>query len=55
MSVDIRYGIDDSPVFVIDQSRCIGCEACVAGLLGQPFERLGVETQVQHGVHHARH
>ena len=25
----IRYGIDDNPVFVIDQSRCIGCEACV--------------------------
>ncbi len=24
-----RYGIDDNPVFVIDQSRCIGCEACV--------------------------
>ena len=24
-----RFGIDDSPVFVIDQSRCIGCEACV--------------------------
>jgi assimilatory nitrate reductase catalytic subunit len=29
MSVDVRYGIDDSPMFVIDQSRCIGCEACV--------------------------
>ncbi len=24
-----RYGIDDRPIFVIDQSRCIGCEACV--------------------------
>jgi Fe-S-cluster-containing dehydrogenase component len=24
-----RYGPDDAPVFVIDQSRCIGCEACV--------------------------
>ena len=24
-----RYGIDDAPMFVIDQSRCIGCEACV--------------------------
>ena len=24
-----RFGIDDDPVFVIDQSRCIGCEACV--------------------------
>jgi Fe-S-cluster-containing dehydrogenase component len=24
-----RYGVDDNPVFVIDQSRCIGCEACV--------------------------
>ena len=24
-----RSGIDDHPVFVIDQSRCIGCEACV--------------------------
>ena len=24
-----RYGIDDSPIFVIDPSRCIGCEACV--------------------------
>ncbi len=23
------FGIDDHPVFVIDQSRCIGCEACV--------------------------
>jgi Fe-S-cluster-containing dehydrogenase component len=23
------FGIDDAPVFVIDQSRCIGCEACV--------------------------
>ena len=29
MSLDARYGIDDAPVFVIDQSRCIGCEACV--------------------------
>jgi Fe-S-cluster-containing dehydrogenase component len=25
----VKYGLDDSPVFVIDQSRCIGCEACV--------------------------
>ena len=24
-----QFGIDESPVFVIDQSRCIGCEACV--------------------------
>ena len=24
-----RFGIDDNPVFVIDQSRCIGCEACL--------------------------
>ena len=24
-----RFGIDENPVFVIDQSRCIGCEACV--------------------------
>ncbi len=24
-----RYGVDDAPIFVIDQSRCIGCEACV--------------------------
>jgi len=24
-----HYGIDENPVFVIDQSRCIGCEACV--------------------------
>jgi Fe-S-cluster-containing dehydrogenase component len=24
-----RFGVDDAPVFVIDQSRCIGCEACV--------------------------
>jgi len=23
------FGIDDHPVFVIDQSRCIGCEACL--------------------------
>ena len=26
---EMRYGIDDTPVFVIDQSRCIGCEACL--------------------------
>ena len=25
----MTYGIDDAPIFVIDQSRCIGCEACV--------------------------
>ena len=25
----MSFGIDDNPVFVIDQSRCIGCEACV--------------------------
>ncbi|MGZ6949950.1 MAG: 4Fe-4S dicluster domain-containing protein [Ilumatobacteraceae bacterium] len=25
----MNFGIDDHPVFVIDQSRCIGCEACV--------------------------
>jgi Fe-S-cluster-containing dehydrogenase component len=25
----MRFGLDESPVFVIDQSRCIGCEACV--------------------------
>jgi Fe-S-cluster-containing dehydrogenase component len=24
-----QFGIDDQPMFVIDQSRCIGCEACV--------------------------
>ena len=24
-----RYGIDDRPIFAIDPSRCIGCEACV--------------------------
>ena len=24
-----HFGIDEHPVFVIDQSRCIGCEACV--------------------------
>jgi len=24
-----RYEINDAPMFVIDQSRCIGCEACV--------------------------
>jgi Fe-S-cluster-containing dehydrogenase component len=24
-----RYGVDDRPIFVIDPSRCIGCEACV--------------------------
>jgi Fe-S-cluster-containing dehydrogenase component len=29
VTIEARYGIDDSPVFVIDQSRCIGCEACV--------------------------
>ena len=25
----MSYGPDDKPIFVIDQSRCIGCEACV--------------------------
>jgi Fe-S-cluster-containing dehydrogenase component len=25
----MRYGVDASPMFVIDQSRCIGCQACV--------------------------
>lgn len=25
-----RYTPDQAPIFVIDQSRCIGCEACVA-------------------------
>jgi Fe-S-cluster-containing dehydrogenase component len=25
----VRYGVDDRPIFVIDPSRCIGCEACV--------------------------
>ena len=25
----MRFGVDDAPVFVIDPSRCIGCEACV--------------------------
>jgi Fe-S-cluster-containing dehydrogenase component len=25
----VSYGPDDAPIFVIDQSRCIGCEACV--------------------------
>ena len=25
-----RYTIDQKPVFIIDPSRCIGCEACVA-------------------------
>jgi Fe-S-cluster-containing dehydrogenase component len=25
----VRYGVDDAPMFVVDQSRCIGCEACV--------------------------
>ena len=25
-----QFGIYESPVFVIDQSRCIGCEACVS-------------------------
>jgi Fe-S-cluster-containing dehydrogenase component len=24
-----QYGVDDRPIFVIDPSRCIGCEACV--------------------------
>ncbi len=28
-SPDALYSDDDRPVFVIDQSRCIGCEACV--------------------------
>jgi Fe-S-cluster-containing dehydrogenase component len=25
----MRYGVHESPVFVTDPSRCIGCEACV--------------------------
>ena len=25
----MSYGPDDRPIFVIDQSRCIGCESCV--------------------------
>lgn len=25
----MKFGIDDNPIFVIDQSRCIGCMACV--------------------------
>lgn len=25
----MTYGADDAPMFVIDPSRCIGCEACV--------------------------
>jgi len=25
----MRFVVDDPPIFVIDQSRCIGCEACV--------------------------
>ncbi len=29
----MRFGIDDAPVFVIDQSRCIGCQACVQGCM----------------------
>lgn len=29
----MKYGIDDAPVFVIDASRCIGCEACVSACM----------------------
>ena len=29
MTIDGRFGLDEMPIFVIDQSRCIGCEACV--------------------------
>lgn len=29
----MKYGVDDTPVFVIDQSRCIGCEACVSACM----------------------
>jgi len=25
----MKFGIDDNPIFVTDQSRCIGCGACV--------------------------
>ena len=25
----MTYGMDEAPIFVIDPSRCIGCEACV--------------------------
>ena len=30
---ELMYGPNDAPVFVIDQSRCIGCEACVQGCM----------------------
>ena len=31
-----RYGIDDRPIFAIDPSRCIGCEACVQACADDP-------------------
>jgi Fe-S-cluster-containing dehydrogenase component len=51
-----QFGIDDNPVFVIDQSRCIGCEACVQACAecgthrGQSLihlERVGRATSTQ--------
>ena len=37
-----RYEINDAPMFVIDQSRCIGCEACVQACAecGAPLESI---------------
>ena len=65
MSVDARYGIDDSPVFVIDQSRCIGCEACVQACMecgthrGQSLihlERIARATEMtERPIHQCEH
>ena len=51
-----EYGIDDAPVFVIDQSRCIGCEACVQACMecgthrGQSLIHL---ERIDRSTHHA--
>ena len=43
-----QFGIDDNPVFVIDQSRCIGCEACV-----QACAECGTHQRHEKNAHHA--
>ncbi len=44
----VRIHRDESAVAVIG-------EAAIAGHFGQRFDRLVVETEIEHGIHHARH
>ena len=45
---DVGIHRDEAPIAVIG-------EAAVAGFLGQRLDRLVVEAEIEHGVHHARH